>query len=297
MTQFQRRLFADMHEDNPVRVGRISYMNVAPVYFGLENGRRPAWMETVSGPPSFLNRSLAEGQLDISPVSSAAYARHPDDWVLLPDLSISCFGEVMSVLLVSRHPFGELNDKTVLLTEESATAAALLRLLCARKDIRPRFRTGKIRRPGEFNGDGDAALVIGDAALRENWRGHFPHVLDLGQLWWNLTGRPFVFAVWAARRAFVESHPDRVAAVSAAFLRSKAAGLANVDMIVPEAGRRLGLDDAACRRYYRCLQYDLTPPEVKGLEVFFDGLHRHRLIGKPVPIAFFQEGTAAMNAA
>lgn len=297
MTQSRTRFFSGAWNHDPVRVGRIGYMNVAPVYYGLDNGRRPAWMETVSGPPSFLNRSLADGELDISPVSSAAYARHPEDWVLLPGLSISCFGEVMSVLLVSRHPFEDLDGKTVLLTEESATAAALLRLLFSRKGLRPRFRTGKVRRPLEFNGDGDAALVIGDAALREDWRGHFPHVLDLGQLWWDLTGRPFVFAVWAVRRAFAEAHPDRVAAVSAAFLRSKAAGLANIEKIVPAASQRLRLDGDACRRYYRRLRYDLTSPEIKGLEAFFDGLHRHRLIGKPVAPRFFQEGTAAMNAA
>jgi chorismate dehydratase len=279
-----------------VTVGRISYMNVAPVYYGLDNGLCPDWMEVVSGPPSFLNRSLADGALDISPVSSAAYARHPRDWVLLPGLSISCFGAVMSVLLVSRYPLDCLDGRTVLLTDESATAAALLRLLFAGKGIRPRFRTGKVRRPQAFNGDGDAALVIGDAALREDWRGHFPHVLDLGQLWWDLTGRPFVFAVWAARREFAESCPDRVAAVSAAFRQSKAAGLAGIDGIIPAAAHRLRLDHDACRRYYRRLHYDLTPPEIEGLGVFFGGLHRHHLIGRPVSPLFFHEGRV-MNAA
>ena len=67
--------------------------------------------------------------MDISSVSTSAFARHSDQWMLLPDLSISCYGRVLSVLLVSRHPFEELQKKTVLLTEESATAVDLVKLI------------------------------------------------------------------------------------------------------------------------------------------------------------------------
>lgn len=280
-----------------IKVGRIGYMNIAPVYYGLDNGQCPGWMEIVSAPPSTLNRMLAEGELDISPVSSAAYARHPDDWLLLPGLSISCFGEVMSVLLVSRHNIADMDGKTVLLTEESATAAALSRLLFARNRVCPRLRTGKIRRPVDFTGNADAALIIGDAALREDWQDHFPYIFDLGQIWRNLTGRPFVFAVWAVRRRFAEHHPEQVSAAMDAFLRSKENGLRHIDSIVPKTAKTLGLDFDSCRRYYQGLSYDLTTSEIKGLEMFFNDLHQHHLIGRPASPIFFQESSPAMNAA
>lgn len=284
MTQPQRDKFARPE----VRVGRISYMNVAPVYHGLSNGGRPPGTSLVSGPPATLNAMLAEGKLDISPVSSAAYARHVDEWLLLPDLSISCRGPVMSVLLVSRHPVSELGGKTVLLTRESATAAALTRFLLAEARVRPRFATGRVC-SAEDLGDGiGAALVIGDAALREPWADRFPHVLDLGKWWWERTGLPFVFALWAVRRRFAEDHPERVRDVVRAFHRSRRYGEDRIAEIVPEASRRLGIDADTCRRYYQHLHYGLDAEQIHGVRRFFDGLRREGILPRPVRPSFFE---------
>lgn len=285
MTQPQR----DNRPRPEVRVGQIRYMNVAPVYHGLANGGRPPGMSLFSGPPATLNAMLAEGALDISPVSSAAYARHADDWLLLPDLSISCRGPVMSVLLVSRHPISELDGRKVLLTRESATAAALTRFLLAAEGVRPRFDTGRVCAPDDLDGDVGAALVIGDAALREPWADHFPHVLDLGNCWWERTGRPFVFAMWAVRRPFAENHPDRVRAVARAFHRSRRCGEARMDEILPEACRRLGIGADQCRQYYRRLYYGLDADQIRGARRFFDGLHRDGILPRPVRLTFFGE--------
>ncbi|GBC63876.1 hypothetical protein DENIS_4875 [Desulfonema ishimotonii] len=272
-----------------VNVGQISYMNVAPVYYGLDNGDRPRWMALASAPPAILNTMLAEGRLDISPVSSAAYARNQDDWLLLPDLSISCFGQVMSVLLVSRHPFNQLSGRTVILTRDSATAAALTRYLFASRGIRPRIETGRVRCAGDLPDDADAALVIGDAALREKWAGGFSHVWDLGEMWRTRTGLPFVFALWAVRRAFAEKHPERVSAVAEQFHRSRCEGLGNISRILPRASRRLGIDEKMCRCYYDHLQYNLSPLQTEGLECFFEGLHRENIISRPVRLSFFSD--------
>jgi len=275
-----------------VRVGRISYMNVAPVYYGLNNGHKPRWMDMICAPPAVLNTMLANGQLDISPVSSAAYARNRKDWVLLPDLSISCFGEVMSVLLVSRCPFAELNGKSIVLTRDSAAAAALTRYLFASRKICPRFETGKVLCPDDLPQNAGAALVIGDAALKENWSAHFDYVWDLGQIWMERTRLPFVFALWAVRREFAEKNPESVSAVIAEFRRSKHMGEENISRIVPLASEKLGISMDTCHQYYQRLQYDLSPLQIRGLERFFDGLHRERIISEPVHLSFFHEEQA-----
>lgn len=293
MTQFQRDNLSrpDFQTDFQfeVRVGRIRYMNVAPVYHGLTNGDRPQGMSLFSGPPAELNAMLAEGKLDISPVSSAAYARHAEDWLLLPDLSISCRGPVMSVLLVSRHPISELDGKTVLLTQESATAAALTRFLLAEEGVRPRFETGRVCVREDLSEDIGAALVIGDAALRELWADHFPHVLDLGSWWWERTGLPFVFALWAVRRSFAEAHPERVRAVVRAFHRSRRHGLGRIEEILPNACDRLGIGPDRCRQYYDRLHYGLDADQVQGVRRFFDGLHREGILSRPVELSFFRD--------
>jgi chorismate dehydratase len=246
-------------------------------------------MSLFSGPPAELNAMLAEGKLDISPVSSAAYARHAEDWLLLPDLSISCRGPVMSVLLVSRHPISELDGRTVLLTQESATAAALTRFLLAEEGVRPRFETGLVCAQEDLSEDVGATLVIGDAALREPWSDHFTYVLDLGSWWWERTGLPFVFALWAVRRSFAEAHPEWVRAVVRAFHRSRRYGLGRIEEILPNACERLGIGPDRCRQYYDRLHYGLDADQIQAVRRFFDGLHREGMLSRPVQLSFFRD--------
>src|SRR5215213_7359491 len=54
-----------------VRLGRISYVNMAPVFHRLN-----ADVEEVQGVPTELNRMLLDGALDLAPISSIEYARH-----------------------------------------------------------------------------------------------------------------------------------------------------------------------------------------------------------------------------
>ena len=82
-----------------MRLGRISYVNMAPVFYGLE-----ADVEEVTGVPTELNRMLLDGELDIAPISSIEYARHADSLRILPRLCVSSEGAVDSIQLVTRMP-------------------------------------------------------------------------------------------------------------------------------------------------------------------------------------------------
>ncbi|MDM8535284.1 menaquinone biosynthesis protein [Desulfobacterales bacterium HSG17] len=270
-----------------VRIGRISYMNVAPIYYGFNNGHKPPWINMICAPPSDLNKMLANGELDISPVSSAAYARNQDKWLLLPDLSISCNGPVMSVILVSKYPFEKLTGKTVILTRESATAAALSRFLFASQKVKPYIKTGKIRCADDLPEDSSAALVIGDAALKEEWSSKFNHVWDLGEMWKEHTGLPFVFAMWAVRKAFAQEHPELVSEIADQFQISRTFGKKNMPRIHHQASKKLGISVHKCRQYYNQLHYDLNSEKIKGVESYFKGLYQENIISRPVNLSFF----------
>ncbi|MBW1835267.1 MAG: menaquinone biosynthesis protein [Deltaproteobacteria bacterium] len=224
----------------PVNLGRISYINVAPVYYGLDNGLKPDWLNIVSAPPSILNNMMAKNELDISPVSSVAYAKNQDEWLLLPNLSIACFGRVMSVILVSKKPFEKLTDNKVIITDKSAAAAELLKLLFSIKKVKPVFETMPIQCPDEIKKSADAALIIGDKALKEKWELHFDHVFDLGQMWLELTDLPFVFALWAVRKSFADKKPDTVSSIIKLFDISKEQGKKNLEDIANKASEILG---------------------------------------------------------
>jgi len=262
-----------------MRLGRIAYINGAPVYGAIDRGLVPVPAEILTGTPAELNDALAAGRLDVSVISAVEYARHARHLVLLPDLAISCDGPVRSVALFSRVPAQRLDGAAVLVAAASRTSVLLLDLLC--RDvwrIRPRCSPA----PAEAGDLGalatlphDAVLVIGDAALLLAARGAYAHRYDLGEEWKRWTGLPFVFAVWAARR---EAPPAQVHAVHAALLASRAWGLPHLDRLAAEAAHATGVAPDECRRYLAGLDYALGDGHRAGLTDFFRRLAARGLV-------------------
>src|ERR687885_1514405 len=162
-----------------IRLGRIGYVNMAPVFFRLD-----APVEEVVGVPTELNRCLLGGGCDLAPISSIEYARHADRLRVLPRLCVSSEGAVDSIQLVSRAPLERV--RSVAVTPESATSVVLTRVLLPEAEHVP------------LGEEADAKLLIGDAALQSAFEDPTPH-FDLGRLWLERTGLPMVFAVWACR--------------------------------------------------------------------------------------------------
>ncbi len=253
-----------------MRLGRISYINCYPVYGAIDRGIERVAAEIVTGTPAELNDLLVAGELDVSVISAVAYARHAKDLVLLPDLAISCDGPVRSVLLLSKRPVGQLGGRTVLLTASSRTSVALVELLCREAwKVEPHFaevraEASDLDHLAEL--PHDAVLVIGDPALILSARHAYPHCVDLGGEWKRLTGLPFVFAVWAARRA-----ADSVAVRRGhrTLLASRDWGLAHLDDLAAAASTATGVAVGACREYFAGLDYALTDRHLAGLSEFF----------------------------
>jgi chorismate dehydratase len=255
-----------------MRIGRIGYINCAPVYGAIDRGvvALPPNAELVTGTPAELNDLLIAGELDVSVISAVAYARHAKDLLLLPELAISCDGPVRSVALFSKRPVGQLDAKTVLLSASSRTSVALLDLLC--RDvwkIEPKF--AEARAEAQDLGalaalPHEAVLVIGDAALALAARGAYPHRYDLGDEWKQWTGLPFVFAVWAARRA---ADPAAVQRGHDSLLASRAWGLAHLDDLAADAAARTGVALGVCREDLGGLDYAFTYKHLAGLTDFF----------------------------
>ena len=268
-----------------VPIGRISYINVAPVYHGMDENP-PPWLRMVTRPPAELNRMLEDGALVASPVSSAAYARNASKWLLLPDLSIASNGPVLSVLFASRVPMEELGGKEVVVTRESETSVDLLKILLAEKGVSPFYVPQKIVSPQSVPQSSKACLVIGDAALLHDWSRHFPYVWDLGALWKEETGLPFVFAIWAVRKEFVCDAPAMVERLVELFWVSRQKGLKSMDRIVDAAASKTGLKRKILMQYFRLLEVSLGKKQQKGLQLFFDRQHELGLIPNGVTPSF-----------
>jgi chorismate dehydratase len=229
-----------------IKLGRISYVNMAPVFHRLEYD-----VEEITGVPTELNRLLLDGQLDIAPISSIEYARHADSLRLLPRLCVSSEGAVDSIQLVTRMSLGRV--RSVAVTPESATSVVLTKVLLPAAEIR------------SFEEEADAKLLIGDAALKSAFEDPTPHY-DLGRLWLEKTGLPMVFAVWAAPEPLVDGISD----LEHALVASVRLARSEPEKLAYEASERYGYPPGFLARYFEKLRYSFGPRERAGLYTFLE---------------------------
>ena len=229
-----------------LKLGRISYANMAPVFYRVD-----AEVEEVLGVPTELNRMLVDGELDTAPISSIEYARHADTLLLLPRLCVSSEGAVDSIQLVSRVPLEEI--KTVAVTPESATSVVLTKVLLPDAEQVP------------LGEEADARMLIGDAALKSAFEDPTPHY-DLGRLWLERTGLPMVFAVWACP----EPLADGLAELEDALVASVRRARAEPEQLAFEASERYGYPPGFLARYFEKLRYRFGPRERAGLYTFLE---------------------------
>jgi len=244
-----------------VRLGRMAYINTLPVDWGLVKGRFGELVTVQRGTPTFLNQLMAEGKLDVSPVSSVAAAEHADDWLVFDHLCIGCRGEVGSVVLHSDVPVGQLNGRSIAITAASATAAKLLQVLLARHwKVNARLT--------RQNGKTLPHLLIGDPALKVSQSEPDGFIYDLGRVWRDFTGLDFVFGLWCVRRAFAEEHPQETRVLYHLLRTSRSSGLTETSAVIAEAARLTGLPETSLKSYFDKLVYDLDADLWKGLEHF-----------------------------
>jgi chorismate dehydratase len=229
-----------------IRLGRISYVNMAPVFYRLD-----AEVEEIQGVPTDLNRRLMAGELDVAPISSIEYARNAATLRIMPRLCVSSEGAVDSIQLVSRRPLEQV--RRVAITPESATSVVLTKVLLPEADHVP------------FGEEADATLLIGDAALRSAFEDPTPHY-DLGRLWLERTGLPMVFAVWAAP----EPAPPGLKALEDALVDSVRLARAEPENLAYEAAERYGYPPGFLARYFEKLRYRFGPRERAGLYTFLE---------------------------
>ena len=195
-------------------------------------------------------------------------------------------------MLFSKKPFSQIGNAIIRLTDQGRTTPALLRVLLeTRYGFRPLYAAGPSTSDLATVHD-QAILLIGDDALRaaESPEAAEWHVTDLAQEWQEWTGRPFVFAVWTARREFWEKHPDEVLQMLRALLVSRKWAAEHEPELIAEAQARSGFTPERLRRYYRELRFDLDVSLVKGMMQYFDAAARLGIIQKAPRLEWLPNG-------
>lgn len=252
-------------------MGHIQFLNCVPLYWGLARTGALLDLELTKDTPDKLNEQLVRGQLDIGPISLMEYLRHAGELIALPDIAVGCDGPVMSCVIVSQLPLDRLDGQRVALGSTSRTSVRLAELLLAEQyGVRPDYYSC----PPDLAlmmQEAQAAVLIGDAALRASLH-DAPRlgleVHDLGTMWKQWTGLPFVFAVFAARRDYLAAHPYAVHDVHEAMLASRDLSLEEVDKVAEQAARWEAFDQDVLRRYFTTLDFSLGAPQLRGIAEF-----------------------------
>src|SRR5512136_426504 len=204
-----------------LRIGQIEYANCTPLFTALKKNFDCTNYQFIHGVPARLNAMLSRGEIDLCPSSSFEYGKSADKYYLFPGLSISSIGAVKSVLLFSRMPIESLNSHAIGLTAESDTSVNLLRIIMAKGYGFSNQFQRTILPLREALRSFSALLLIGDAALRERGEARDLYVYDLGELWHEVTGLPFVFALWIVTREAAEMKAREVKSLGEQLLEAK----------------------------------------------------------------------------
>ena len=272
-----------------LRVGFPNYLNTLPFLYHLPkiNG-----IELVFDVPSRLNEKLAVGEINCGLCSSVFYAKHFEDYILIPDISISAVGKVKSVCLFHKVPLSELSGKTIGITPETETSFALLRLVLEKmKEVKPVYlklshssRSLSKEEAQAFFETIDGYLAIGNEALKLLFTEKFPYVTDLAEVWLEETGYPFVFALLLVRKEVLSVYKKELRILAENLYLSRAKALADLSLIVKEYSSFL--DKTFLLDYLHHLEFDFSGLKQRAFLYFCQNLFDMGIISK-IPILKF----------
>ncbi|GAB6887080.1 menaquinone biosynthesis protein [Desulfothermus okinawensis JCM 13304] len=262
-----------------IKLGKIGYLNVLPIYYPLEKQIIKNSFEVVEGIPARLNELMSQGKLDISGTSSIEYGRNFDKYLLIPDICIGSNGPVMSVLFLSKIPIKELSGKKIVLTAHSHTSVTLLKIYLRSRNIEPEFVVGDVTK-NIHDKDILGALAIGDEALHLRGSTLFPHVMDMGEEWRKLTGLPFVFGVWVVNKKSLDKIGDKIIDSCKLLLMAKNWGKLRLDMFARIVEDKNILNYQEALSYFKGLIYDMNIQYLEGLKLFYKYSYENGLIDR-----------------
>lgn len=287
-----------------LRISIVEYLNTAPLVWGFTEGPLTGKYDLSFTVPSQCAEALRAGEVDVAIIPAIEYQRI-ESLVALPGMAIAAKGEVRSILVVSKKPIDMV--KRMALDTSSRSSAALVRLLAAGEwGIRPEF-INAAPDPAAMLSEADAALVIGDPALRIAVKLDYlaekkpregaccqgdPEdmpvpgypalfVYDVAYQWREMTGKPCVLAIWAGRRDKLT--PE----VVADFQASKQFGLAHIEDIAEAASVKLDLPPKSLEIYLRDnIDFSLDEPNLEGLNLYYQKCAAAGLIPRARPLEF-----------
>ncbi|MBV9497948.1 MAG: menaquinone biosynthesis protein [Acidobacteriaceae bacterium] len=247
--------------DSRFKIGAVSYLNTVPLVWGILRGPQAAAVELSFSLPSVCAKEVEQGGIQIGLVPVAEIARQGLE--IVPGVGIASHGAVRSILLFSRVPWNKV--RSVAADSGSRTSVELARvILRERFGVQPNIG---LQKPflNQMLENADAALVIGDPALRLDPETLPYDCLDLGAEWRKLTGLPMVFAAWAGKPGLPLQQLQTLLESSYRF------GIERISEIAGLESARRHISPELANQYLRHhIWFEIGPKEQEGLETFLE---------------------------
>lgn len=243
-----------------LRISAVSYLNTYPFVYGLKESGILKDFSLSLDVPSLCAEKLATGRADVALVPAGALPAIGTYHILAP-YCIGAVGEVKTVLLLSQVPLGRIRE--VHLDFDSRTSVELVRVLAKHHwNIIPRWTR---LQAGDAEGmKGFESLVaIGDKTfeIRDQYR----YSWDLAKEWHDMTGLPFVFALWVSTREIPAEMAGELSNALGFGVSHRRESLEYFRDRLPA-----GID---CLEYLeKNISFELDDNKLKGLNLFLDYL-------------------------
>jgi len=248
--------------------------------FDFELFEKKENIKKIYGSPAKINRLLYSSKVDIGLISSAEYIQNFNKYLILPDLSISSFKKVHSVVILSNKP---LNDVDIIyLTKKSKTSRLLTKIL-----IKEFLKKDVIYKNLENYSDLEkkTVLLIGDNAIRFSLDKKFKYIYDLSELWYRETGLPFVFALWCVNADFYNKNRYEVKQFFNLLKLTKEKFFNQIDELIKPFNN---IPKDYIKFYLQSLDYGLDEKHLESLKLFNEYLIKHSLVKEKADFKFIK---------
>lgn len=268
-----------------IRIGHNPNTNMLPIFHFLP--QRNTIIENITAEPAGHNAMLADGKIDMAPISLFSYGEHWQDYFVLPNLTVSARGRIGSILLFSKVPLADLQGKTIALTGVSATSANLVKILLHKYyRVCPAYIT-MTSDLSKMLKKADAALLIGDSAIRAAAGQPDYLIYDLGEEWFKFTGCTMTYAVWAFPKKLVIERPHEVIAVYNLLRKAKEQALNHIEEIVNVSIGMLGGSKTFWQEYFERIYYGINQEYLNGLKTYFNLCYEQGYLSSNPSISFW----------
>lgn len=261
-------------------VGAINFLNCLPLSNYIDKIGYNDDISFFKNVPSQLAANLLNGSLDISPVSSIFYATNSDKYLVIPNVCVSANGNVKSIILVSKKPISELNNKLISLSKMSLTSHCLLKIILKKLyKVTPTYEIRDVDVSNPFIGGESAVLLIGDDALFSFYnRDDRYFYYDLGRLWKELTGMCMTYAVWVVNKEFYDTRVADFVKAYVHIYRGLHANNSYIENLIRDISKTSFFSYAELKDYLGIINWHFGIEQINALKKFYSLAHEIGLI-------------------